>query len=78
MLMENKEVEVITINNRDLMVLDEDDEVIYTTNVDNNNEVVILKKVKNSDDIFELNEVESIKYLEKFLKKYNNMKEVEK
>lgn len=71
--MEDKETEILTINNRDLMVIDEDNDVIYTTNLDDNREVVILKKIENSDDIYELDEIERMPYLEKFIKKYKDL-----
>lgn len=71
--MEDNNREIITINNRDLLVIDEDADVIYTTNINNNEEVVILKKVEKSDDIYELDEVERIPYLENFIKKYKNL-----
>lgn len=69
--MENKEVEVLTIDDIEYIVLDEDKDVVYTTELNNPANVLILKK--DGDSLIKLNERERMPYFDKFISKYGTM-----
>ena len=69
--MENRDVEVLTIDDIEYIIMDEDQEVIYTTELNNPANVLILKK--DGDDLIKLNQIESMPYYEKFINKYGNL-----
>lgn len=72
--MENKSVEVLTIDEVEYLIMDEDDHVVYTAELNNPANVLILKK--DGENLIKLNEVESMPYYEKFISKYGTMVEV--
>lgn len=69
--MENRDVEVLIIDNIEYAIMDEDKEVVYTAELDNPSNVLILKK--DGEDLIRLNEIESMPYYEKFISKYGTM-----
>lgn len=71
--MENKSVEVLTIDEVECLIMDEDDHVVYTAELNNPANVLILKK--DGENLIKLNEVESMPYYEKFISKYGTMVE---
>jgi predicted AAA+ superfamily ATPase len=71
--MEDKNVEVLTIDDEELYVLDEDNDCLYTSSVLDPTNVIILKKESNTDKLIKLDEIESMPYMERFINKYNNL-----
>ncbi len=71
--MEDKSVEILTIDDVEYIIMDEDDEVIYTTEYNNPSNVLILKK--DGDNLVKLDNIESMPYYEKFINKYGNITE---
>ena len=71
--MENKDVEILTIDDIEYVIMDEDKDVVYTTELDNPANVLILKK--DGEDLIKLDKIESMPYYEKFINKYGNMVE---
>lgn len=73
--MENKELEAVTFNNIDYVILDEIDNFIYTVNVNNANDIKIFKtKIEEDNEILEeLSEEEQSVALVKFYEKHKDL-----
>lgn len=71
--MENREVEVLTIDEVEYVIMDEDENVVYTTELNNPANVLILKK--DGDSLIKLDQKESMPYYDKFTSKYGKMVE---
>lgn len=66
--MEDKDVEIITIDDIEYIIMDEDKDVIYATELDYPANVAILKK--DGDDLIKLDKIDSMPYYDKFISKY--------